>query len=71
VNLIKNTINDAQEDLEEVTTCTSSQKVKVTCLGSRSLENLTSFMYSIARLVVRYMGILLIVSNLIGLALFI
>ncbi|WP_455278187.1 DUF2070 family protein [[Eubacterium] cellulosolvens] len=71
VNLIKNTVNDAQEDLEEVTVCSSSQNVKVTSLGSRSLENLTSFMYSIARLVVRYLGILLVVSNLIGLALFI
>jgi putative membrane protein len=71
VNSIKKTVKDAQEDLEEVTICSSSKNVSVTSLGSRSLENLTSFMYNIARLVVRYMGILLLVSNLIGLALFI
>jgi putative membrane protein len=71
VNSIKETVKEAQEDLEEVTVCSSSKNVSVTSLGSRSLENLTSFMYNIARLVVRYMGILLLVSNLIGLALFI
>lgn len=71
VNSIKQTVKDAQEDLEEVTICSSSKNVSVTSLGSRSLENLTSFMYNIARLVVRYMGILLLVSNLIAIALFI
>ena len=71
VNSIKKTVKDAQEDLEEVIICSSSKNVSVTSLGSRSRENLTSFMYNIARLVVRYMGILLLVSNLIGLALFI
>lgn len=71
VDSIKKTVKDAQENLEEVTICSSSKNVSVTSLGSRSLENLTSFMYNIARLVVRYMGILLLVSNLIGLALFI
>jgi putative membrane protein len=71
VNSIKQTVKDAQENLEEVTICSSSKNVSVTSLGSRSLENLTSFMYNIARLVVRYMGILLLVSNLIGIALFI
>ncbi|WP_455368889.1 DUF2070 family protein [[Eubacterium] cellulosolvens] len=71
VNLIKNTVKHAQEDLEEVTICSSSKKVSVTSLGSRSLENLTSFMYNIARLVVRFMAILLFVSNLLGLGLFI
>jgi len=71
VNSIKKTVKDARENLEEVTICSSSKNVSVTSLGSRSLENLTSFMYNIARLVVRFMGILLLVSNLIGLALFI
>jgi putative membrane protein len=71
VNSIKKTVKDAQEDLEEVTVCSSSKSISVTSLGSRSLENLTSFMYNIARLVVRYIGILLLVSNLIGLALLI
>jgi predicted neutral ceramidase superfamily lipid hydrolase len=71
VNSIKKTVKKAQENLEEVTICSSSKNVSVTSLGSRSLENLTSFMYNIARLVVRYIGILLLVSNLIGLALFI
>ncbi|OGD53799.1 hypothetical protein A3K80_05765 [Candidatus Bathyarchaeota archaeon RBG_13_38_9] len=71
VNSIKKTVKDAQENLEDVTICSSSKNVSVTSLGSRSLENLTSFMYNIARLVVRYLGILLLVSNLIGIALFI
>ncbi|MFC1506268.1 DUF2070 family protein [Thermoproteota archaeon] len=71
VTSIKKTVKDAQKNLEDVTICSSSKNVSVTSLGSRSLENLTSFMYNIARLVVRYMGILLLVSNLIGIALFI
>jgi putative membrane protein len=71
VDLIKNTVKDAKEDLEEVSVCSSFKKVSVTSLGSRSLENLTSFMYNIARLVVRYVVILLLITNLISLALFI
>ena len=71
VDLIKSTVKDAKEDLEEVTVCSSFKKVSVTSLGSRSLENLTSFMYNIARLVVRYVVILLLITNLMGLALFI
>ncbi len=71
IDLIKNTVKDAKEDLEEVSICSSSKNVSVKSLGSRSLENLTSFMYNIAKLVVRYVVILLVVTNLIGLALFI
>jgi len=69
VETIKETVKKAQDDLEEARVSSSSIITEVKSLGSQSLENLTNFMYGVAKLVAAYMVIVFAVSNLVGLAL--
>jgi predicted neutral ceramidase superfamily lipid hydrolase len=69
IETIRETVKKAKEDLEEARVSSSSVITEVRSLGSQSLENLTSFMYGVAKLVAAYMVIMFAVSNLVGLAL--
>ncbi len=69
VKLVRDAVERAKESLEEVSVLSSSGSVEVKSLGSESLERLMSFLYGVAKLVAKYMLVLFLTSNIIGLAL--
>jgi putative membrane protein len=67
IDHVRATVERAKQDLEEAAVSVSSGSVRVKSLGSKSLENLMSFMYGVAKLVALYMLMLFLGSNLVGL----
>ncbi|MGQ9542926.1 MAG: DUF2070 family protein [Candidatus Bathyarchaeia archaeon] len=69
LEMIRKTVERAKRDLEAVTVSSASGGVEVRSLGSKSLEQLTNFMYSVSRLVAGYIVAILLASNTLGLLL--
>ncbi|MEM2106622.1 MAG: DUF2070 family protein [Candidatus Bathyarchaeia archaeon] len=66
LRIVSNTVKEAKENLERVEVSSATETVEVKSLGSKSLEQLTDFMYSVSKLVARYIVAILFTSNLIG-----
>jgi len=66
LRIVINTVERAKENLERVEVSSATGSVEVKSLGPKSLEKLTNFMYSVSKLVARYIATILFTSNLIG-----
>lgn len=71
MNHIKKAINEAKSNLEESEVAVGFTEIDVKSLGSGMLDNLTRFMYRIAKLVLTFIILLVIGSFTLGLALLI
>jgi putative membrane protein len=71
MNHLKKAIKEAKSNLEESEVAVSSTEINVKSLGSEMLDNLTSFMYGIAKLVLIFIILLVIGSFTLGLTLLI
>ncbi|KON27523.1 hypothetical protein AC481_04635 [miscellaneous Crenarchaeota group archaeon SMTZ-80] len=71
ISHLKKAVKEAKSNLEETEVAVGSTGIDVKSLGSEMLDNLTSFMYGIAKLVLAFIILLVIGSFILGLALLI
>jgi len=71
ISHLKKAVKEAKSNLEESEVAVGSTDIDVKSLGSEMLDNLTSFMYGIAKLVLAFITLLVIGSFTLGLALLI